>query len=150
MLIPLTDGTALAASLATGPVSMTWAEGWITTPNPTGGLVSSFSSYGLAADLSLKPDLGAPGGNILSTYPLELGRYANESGTSMSSPHVAGAVALLLQAKPELKGRTTKVRELLQTTANLAPWSGDPVSGLLEPVHRQGGGLIQIATAITT
>lgn len=150
VLIPLTDGTALAAALATGPVSMTWADGWITTPNPTGGLVSSFSSYGLAADLSLKPDLGAPGGNILSTYPLELGKYANESGTSMSSPHVAGAVALLLQAKPELKGKTTKVRELLQTTANLAPWSRGPASGLLEPVHRQGGGLIQIATAITT
>lgn len=150
VLVPLADGTALAASLATGPVSMTWADGWVTAPNPTGGLVSSFSSYGLAADLTLKPDLGAPGGNILSTYPLELGKYANESGTSMSSPHVAGAVALLLQAKPELKGKTTKVRELLQTTATLADWSGFPGAGYLEPVHRQGGGLIQIATAITT
>jgi len=150
VLIPLTDGTALAAELASGPVSLTWADGWITTPNPTGGRVSSFSSYGLAADLTLKPDLGAPGGNILSTYPLELGKYAVESGTSMASPHVTGAVALLLQAKPELKGKTTKVRELLQTTGTLAAWSKDPASGLLEPVHRQGGGLIQIATAITT
>jgi subtilisin family serine protease len=150
VVIPLTDGTTLAAALATPPVSMTWADGWITTPNPTGGLVSSFSSYGLAADLTLKPDLGAPGGNILSTWPLEKGKYANESGTSMSSPHVTGAVALLLQAKPELKGKTTKVRELLQTTATLADWSGYPGAGYLEPVHRQGGGLIQIATAITT
>ena len=153
VLIPLADGTALAASLASpqsGAVSLKWTAGWITTTNPTGGLVSSFSSYGLAADLSLKPDLGAPGGNILSTYPIEKGSYANESGTSMASPHVAGAVALLLQAKPELKGKTTKVRELLQTTGTLAAWSQDPRSGLLEPVHRQGGGLIQIATALTT
>ena len=150
VLIPLADGTALAASLQSGAVSLTWTAGWITTPNPAGGLVSDFSSYGLAADLSLKPDLGAPGGNILSTFPIEKGSYANESGTSMASPHVTGAVALLLQAKPELKGKTTKVRELLQTTGTLAAWSQDPTSGALEPVHRQGGGLIQIATALTT
>ncbi|HEY5483390.1 MAG TPA: S8 family serine peptidase, partial [Propionibacteriaceae bacterium] len=147
VLIPLADGMALAAS---GTVSLTWTAGWITTSNPVGGLVSDFSSYGLAADLSLKPDLGAPGGNILSTFPIEKGSYANESGTSMASPHVTGAVALLLQAKPELKGKTTKVRELLQTTGTLAAWSQDPKGGALEPVHRQGGGLIQIATALTT
>ncbi len=150
VLIPLADGTALAASLASGPVSLTWTAIWTTAPNPVGGLVSDFSSYGLAADLSLKPDLGAPGGNILSTFPIEKGSYASFSGTSMASPHVAGAVALLLQAKPELRGKTTKVRELLQTTGTLAAWSGDPTSGQLEPVHHQGGGLIQIVTALTT
>lgn len=150
VLIPQADGLSLATALAAGPVSLTWTAGWITTPNPVGGLVSDFSSYGLAADLSLKPDLGAPGGNILSTFPIEKGSYANLSGTSMASPHVTGAVALLLQAKPELRGKTTKVRELLQTTGSLAAWSQDPTGGALEPVHRQGGGLIQIATALTT
>jgi minor extracellular serine protease Vpr len=150
VLIRLADGTALAASLQSGAVSLTWTAGWITTPNPTAGLVSDVSSYGLAADLSLKPDLGAPGVNILSTYPIEKGSYATESGTSMASAHVTGAVALLLQAKPELKGKTTKVRELLQTTGALAASSQDPMSGALEPVHHQGGGLIQIATALTT
>jgi subtilisin family serine protease len=150
VIIPQTEGLALAASLASGPVTLTWTAGWITTPNPIGGLVSASSSYGLAADLSLKPDLAAPGGNILSTWPIEKGSYANESGTSMSSPHVAGAVALLLQAKPELKGKTNKVRELLQTTGSLAPWAGNTTSGELEPVHHQGGGLIQVVTALTT
>ena len=150
VLISLTDGTALAAKLASGPVSLSWSASWVTSPNPVGGLVADYSSWGLAADLSLKPDLGAPGGFILSTFPIEKGSYATQSGTSMASPHVAGAIALLLQAKPELKGRTTKVRELLQTTGTLAAWSANPTGGELEPVHHQGGGLIQIVTALTT
>jgi len=150
VVISLSDGTALATALTSGPVSLTWSPLWITSVNPVGGLVSDFSSYGLAADLSLKPDLGAPGANILSTWPIEKGSYSTQSGTSMASPHVAGAVALLLQAKPELRGKTTKVRELLQTTGSLAPFTKAPASGELEPVHHQGGGLIQIVTALTT
>ena len=45
----------------------------VSTPEPTGGTISSFSSFGLNAELTLKPDIGAPGGFIRSTYPLELG-----------------------------------------------------------------------------
>jgi minor extracellular serine protease Vpr len=71
----------------------------------TGGLISGFSSFGLAADLSLKPNIGAPGGCIYSAYPLEAGGYATLSGTSMSAPHVAGGVALIKQARPEIGRR---------------------------------------------
>ena len=81
-----------------------------------GGLISSFSSYGLAPDLTLKPDIGAPGGLIRSTWPLEKGGYAIISGTSMASPHVAGAAALLLQAHPR-----TSTPRWCATTSRTAP-----------------------------
>ncbi|MCU0256730.1 MAG: S8 family serine peptidase, partial [Vicinamibacterales bacterium] len=76
--ISLADGTFIRAQAA--PVTMTWTDQQGSFPSPTGGLISSFSSYGLSPDLAVKPDLGAPGGNIYSTYPLELGGYATLGG----------------------------------------------------------------------
>ena len=49
-------------------------DGVVSIPNTTGGTISSFSSFGLNAELTLKPDIGAPGGLIRSTYPLEPAR----------------------------------------------------------------------------
>jgi len=115
-------------------------------PNPTGGLISDFSSWGLAADLTLKPDLGAPGGSIYSTYPLEEGGYKSESGTSMSAPHVAGAVALMLQANPALT--PVEVLTRLQNTAEPTVFADDLDAGILDAAHHQGAGLIQVDRAI--
>jgi subtilisin family serine protease len=141
-----TEGGLINDRLAAGPVTMTWTEQTASFPNATGGLISSFSSYGLTPDLKLKPDIGAPGGFIRSTLPLEQGGYATFSGTSMSSPHVAGAVALLLEAKPNTSPQA--VRDILQNSADPAPWSGDPSSGTLDNVHRQGAGMLDIDDAI--
>ena len=127
-------------------VMLAWSDQTTTGPGPGGGLISSFSSYGMTAELQLKPDLGAPGGNIWSTVPLEQGGYANNSGTSMSSPHVAGAVALLLQARPELT--PAEVRDVLQNSADPALWWGIPELGLYEPVHRQGAGMLDLDDAV--
>lgn len=140
------DGELIDGRLALGPVTMTWTSGTASVANPTGGLISSFSSFGLPPDLSLKPDIGAPGGSIYSTYPLELGGYASLSGTSMSSPHVAGAAALLLQATPKTKA--ADVRDILQNSAVPAPWFGAPTAGFLDNVHRQGAGMLHIDKAI--
>ncbi len=126
--------------------TLTWTDARINAPNPTGGLISSFSSYGLAPDLSLKPDIGAPGGLIRSTYPLEQGAYTILSGTSMSSPHVAGAVALLLDARPNTPAQV--VRSILQNSADPALWWGNPGLGFLDNVHRQGAGMLDIDDAI--
>ena len=82
----LADGNAIVAALAGGPQTWNWGTGVVSIPNVTGGTISSFSSFGLNAELTLKPDIGAPGGLIRSTYPLEAGTYATISGTSMASP----------------------------------------------------------------
>lgn len=140
------EGVLLDNRLASGPVSMAWTDQRDLFLNQTGNVTSSFSSYGLSPDLALKPDIGAPGGLIYSTYPLELGGYATLSGTSMSSPHVAGAVALLLQAKPNTPAQA--VRAILQNSADPKVWGGIPGLGFLDYVHRQGAGMLDIDDAI--
>lgn len=126
---------------------LNWTERTMSVALPTGGLISSFSSYGLSPDLALKPDIGAPGGVIYSTYPLERGGYATLGGTSMSSPHVAGAAALLLQAKPATPAMA--VRSVLQNSADPKMWSLNPGLGFLDNVHRQGAGMVDVAGSIT-
>ncbi|KAF9965501.1 hypothetical protein BGZ70_004697 [Mortierella alpina] len=72
--------------------------------NPAGGSSSLFSSYGLDNELHIKPDIGAPGENIYSTWLVKNGSYMTLSGTSMASPHVAGALALALEHTRRITG----------------------------------------------
>jgi subtilisin family serine protease len=129
------------------PTEITWTDQTGSFPNPTGGLISGFSSYGLAPDLTLKPDIGAPGGFIYSTYVMEKADYATLGGTSMASPHVAGAAALLLQAHPRTPSQ--KVGRILQNSADPKLWNLAPQFGLLDSVHRQGAGMVDVDDAIT-
>ncbi|NHB84581.1 S8 family serine peptidase [Tessaracoccus sp. HDW20] len=111
-------------------------------------MISDFSSWGLAADLTLKPDLGAPGGSIYSTYPLEQGGYLTNSGTSMASPHVAGAVALMLESDPGLTPDQVLTRLQNTSAPSLSPEALAEGFEVLDATHRQGSGLIQIDKAI--
>jgi len=84
--------------------------------------VASFSSRGPTADGRPKPDICFPGVNIIAPRAggTSMGRpidslYTEASGTSMATPHATGAVALLLQAKPDLT--PAQVKELLRLTA---------------------------------
>jgi hypothetical protein len=139
------DGNALASLLEDGEtVVLGFTDEFLVLPVPTVGLASAFTSYGIDVELGFGPSIMAPGGFILSTIPLGLGGYGSSSGTSMSAPHVAGAVALLLESDPDLD--PFQVRDRIQNTAEPAPWFGNP--NFVEPSFRQGAGMLQIDRAI--
>lgn len=118
--------------------------------NPVGGGVSSFSSKGPAPDLTIKPEISAPGGGIRSSVLGAADAYEVYSGTSMATPHMAGEAALLRQYLnknyPNITGEDLGdlVNSLLMSTA--VP-SVEP-DGTYYPVRRQGAGVANIANAI--
>ena len=140
-----TEGELINDRLAVGPVTMTWTDDLGTFANATAGQPSSFTSWGLAPSLNLKPDIAAPGGLIKSTFPLEQGGFATISGTSMAAPHVAGAAALFLEEHPGID--PLRLREILQNNAVPAPLL-PPNAAFLNAAHRQGAGMLQIDDAI--
>jgi subtilisin family serine protease len=103
-------------------------------------LLASFSSAGpTPVSLQLKPDVSAPGVEILSSVPAREGSWSGFSGTSMAAPHVAGAAALLRQRHRTWTAGQVK-SALVQTGTPVA----DPSDA--RPV-REGGGLVDLQKA---
>lgn len=113
--------------------------------------MSDFSSWGVPGDLSLKPEITAPGGNIYSVNGLVPGGTAYEtmSGTSMAAPQVAGLTALVAQYIREtgLAEKTgcnvrTLAQSLLMSTAQ--PLYEEASGGNYYSILKQGAGLARV------
>lgn len=92
---------------------------------------AGISGIGPTEECICKPDLVAPGSHIISCAPGGKGLYTAKSGTSMSTPQVAGAIALLLEKEPQLKN--VEVKMLLK----------ESVEDLGYERNRQGWGLFR-------
>ncbi len=141
------DGAALRAAMGTtGRIQIRVGRAYEDLATGRSGIVTSFSSAGPTAfGHLLKPDVAAPGGQILSSTLPEFARspFAVFDGTSMAAPHVAGAAALLVQRHPTWS--TQQVKSALMSTGG--PSWGNTERTLEAPVTLEGAGLINVARA---
>lgn len=124
------------------------ADYYTESESVNGGYASDFSSMGVCPDMTLKPEVAAPGGNEFSAVPGN--SYQIQSGTSQASPQIAGSYAVLLQYysenAPQLSAaeRIDRIHTLQLNTAKiLCDEHGVPYSP-----RKQGSGLVQIMDVI--
>lgn len=152
-----TDGRILAKAILENPdleLSITF-DSKFDQETVTGDRLASFTSWGPNADpgLSIKPDIVAPGVNVISSVPaygkFDSGSsyekaYERSSGTSMAAPHIAGLALLLKQQHPDWG--PFEVRSALANTAEVLV---DEANDLYD-VYQQGAGRAYVANAIET
>jgi PKD repeat protein len=111
--------------------------------NPSSVVMSSFSSWGPADDGRIKPDIVANGTNVYSTYNTNNTSYATLGGTSMSTPSVAGSLALLQQHWNTLTGTYM----LAATLKALVLHTADEAGSYPGPDYQFGWGLMNTKNA---
>ncbi len=105
------------------------------------GSIAGFSSDGPTADGRTKPELLARGAETYTVWPYDTSGYTTASGTSLSTPLVASAVACLVQARPWWTPAT--MREHLFNTASDYVQNGQP-----DPLNIRGYGILNAANAL--
>jgi len=142
------DSELLIAAIKAGNVEITFSV------ENKAQLVSAFSTWGPNPDLTIKPDIAAPGENIYSSTPSTYkgGSYAYLSGTSMATPNLVGAMAAvkqyLTEMYPECTNREIRnmVYQVIQSTADQVLDNG----GNTASVRAQGAGIVNINEALAT
>ncbi|KAI2472861.1 subtilisin-like protein [Annulohypoxylon bovei var. microspora] len=116
-------------------------------PRFVGGKMDYYSSFGPSyLTYDLKPQISAPGSEILSTWPLgDQGYYTILSGTSMATPFISGCYALIRSRFPELS--VAEILSLLQSTSSPIKWVWNDT--MTAGTFQQGAGLVNVYKAIT-
>ncbi|KAE8443393.1 hypothetical protein EG329_001952 [Mollisiaceae sp. DMI_Dod_QoI] len=145
------DGSTLKKNFATAGGYLKYklffnSQNFTSVAQNSGGMMDYYSSFGPTwHDYDLKPQISAPGGHVLSTWPLgPLGGYAILSGTSMATPYLAGCYALVKSQFPSAS--VSEIRARLQVSANPVPWIFD--KSILSATVQQGAGLVNVYDAI--
>ena len=154
MAIENYDIPAVSITLVDGEYLLNLSENKITI-DPSlnidvAGQASDFSSWGVTPDLKLKPEIAAPGEGIYSSVN---SGYASMSGTSMASPHIAGATAIMKQYLDDKYGdsftaleKEILINQILMSTAKVVT-NGE---GLPYSPRKQGAGMLQVYGAVTS
>lgn len=154
------DGAALLNACKSGKVTLTVQTQDKMISAKDGGQLSSFTSWGAAPGLELKPEITAPGGNIWSSILNHnaapgadyTGSYGMMSGTSMATPHMSGLSALVEQyVRNELKQSDKELASYL--TNHLLVSTAVPqkdTTGTYYSPRLQGAGLVNVGAAIRT
>ncbi len=131
-----------------------YAESFVIGASDSTNVLASFSSRGpvtIDGSNRLRPDVAAPGVNVRSSVPGAT--YGVKSGTSMSSPHVSGATALLWSAKPQIRGLIDITRCVITQTSRpvltlQSPQTCGGTTQATRPNNFWGFGLIDAYDAI--
>lgn len=145
MMVSKSDGETIRATTATDTVNVTLTDA-VTIPKPElADNMADFTSRGPGFGNVFKPDLSAPGFSIGSAAAGTGDGLALLSGTSMAAPHVAGAAAQLIDARPGLD--PVQVKALLMNSATPAAVEGPLFEAGSVPIARQGTGVIHVDRA---
>jgi serine protease AprX len=151
MTVVSADSTGPNCSTMEDPPSIYAASYTVGALNTGTDNIASFSSRGpVIVDGSnrIKPDITAPGTNIRSSYSGSDSDYEILSGTSMATPHIAGAMALLWSARPELRHNISASRAVLNEAAFFLAYKQCGTPG--PPNNVVGWGRVDIAAAVGT